>query len=199
MTVGTSQTCTHAHTLPMQQAQPSPWLACAFTAICPAQCACVEAGIAWPAQCASWDIRCETAGPEIAVEADGDGIAAIVTLVIDSASASTQTTARAARERAMRRRSSGKLVQSRLTASMLRIGRRARKASNRQPARHFARMNNALSHPLTRAADELSPCIPCRQLCRCVQAFDPARPSGIAEAQAERILLFRHARRTRPL
>lgn len=111
MTVGTSQTCTHAHVLPMQQAQPSPWPA-------------------WLAQCASWDIRCETTAPDTATAEATNGIATSVTLVSESASASTQTTTRAARERAMRRRSSGKLVQSSLTACMVRMGRRARKASN---------------------------------------------------------------------
>lgn len=56
MTVGTSQTCTHAHVLPMQQRQPSAWpawLACALADACPAQCVCTEAGMVWPAQCAS--------------------------------------------------------------------------------------------------------------------------------------------------
>lgn len=149
-TVGTSPTCTHAHVLPMQHAQPLPWPAwvmCTLAAVCPAQCACEEAGMACPAQWASWDIRCETTGPETAVADASDGIAAIVTLVMESARASTQTSARAARERAMRRRSTGKLVQSRLTACMVRIGRHVRKASVVEAAWRLSRMNNALSHP----------------------------------------------------
>jgi hypothetical protein len=58
----------------------------------------------------------------------GDGIATRATFAATNASASTQTSTRALRERAMRRRVNGKLVQSGFTASMVRIGRCVRKA-----------------------------------------------------------------------